>query len=116
MVSERQLIREQAQANRDDFINSIADYILQRRRKGAKTNVFPKYLYVNTRVFEDWIGPVLTETNEDGSHRYLWEDMGIEVRHSPIIPTDRFSLGHLEHDPHAVGKHLRHYPALPAKA
>lgn len=117
-MSERQIIREQARANRDDFINSIAEYILERRRRGAKNNVFPKYLYVNTRVFEDWIGPVLTEQdpNAPGGKRYLWEDMGIEVRHSPLIPTDRFSLGHLPHDPHEVGTFLRHHAALPARA
>lgn len=110
--------RQRAIVNRDDVLNAIAAWIYEARQaKLPPEKCFPKYMYVNTEVWEDEIGPAMQERNDKGvvtSH--LLEDMQIEVRHHPLMPIDRFCFTADPEPIDKVAKYLHQYEALPARA
>ena len=68
----------------DDILGAIAGEIAAARAEGQPSDrVFPRYFYVNTRVWEDEIAPHAAQ---------LLADMQIEVRHHRLMPVDQFAL------------------------
>jgi hypothetical protein len=110
--------RQRVIVNRDDVLNAIAAWIHEARQaKMPPEKCFPKYMYVNTEVWEDEIGPALQERNDKGIvTSNLLDDMQIEVRHHPLMPPDRFSFTADPYPVDEVAKHLRQYEALPLRA
>ena len=76
-------VRRRKQLDQDDIGQAIAELILTRRAMGYKINVFPKFFYCNTRVWEDEVGPEV--------HQQLTE-MQIQVRTHRDMPRDKFAL------------------------
>ena len=111
-MTDAELAKLQAQADQDDVLNAVAAWMLEARRAGMKRELLPKYLYLNSRVWEDEVGPHLRQP--DGSN--LLTELGIEVRHSPLMPRDRFSFTRDPYPADEVGKYLRQHEALPARA
>lgn len=107
MTSNALVQRAQTEADHNDLLNAIAAWIHEARQAGMKYRVFPKYLYINTRVWEDEVAP---------GNAALLETMQIEVRHSPLMPIDRFSFTADPYPVHEVAAQLRQYDALPTQA
>lgn len=91
-------IRRRKQEDQDDVMHAITEEILRRRQLGHQVDVFPKYFYCNTRVWEDEVGPQVAA---------MLTQMQIQVRTHPLIPWDTFTLTRDELSARDVGLMLR---------